>query len=416
MTYNFYDTSSLLLRAENLFDDSTENIIISSVTLTELENIKTSRNKSEEIKYKARLLTHLLEQNPDKYTCWIFNEQMLGEKFNGYGLTDDIKILASAFDYDNKCHPDETVFITNDLALKNIANLFFGSDSILSVQEEKDNYCGYKEIILNEEKMSEFYSNFFENKFNLLTNEYIILKDTAGQVVDTLRWTGEEYKTLRFGNFQSVHLGNIKPKKDDAYQAMAADSLLNNKITMLRGPAGSGKSLLSLSFLFSKLEQGKIDRIIVFCNTVATLNSARLGFYPGSKDEKLMDSQIGNMLASKLGGKIAVEQLIDEEKLALLPMSDLRGFDTSGMRAGIYITEAQNLDITLMKLALQRIGEDCICIIDGDDKSQVDDISYAGHNNGMKRVSKIFRGANFYGEITLNNIYRSQIAKLAENL
>ena len=176
---------------------------------------------------------------------------------------------------------------------------------------------------------------------------------------------------------------------------------------MLRGPAGSGKSLLSLSFLFSKLEQGKIDRIIVFCNTVATLNSARLGFYPGSKDEKLMDSQIGNMLASKLGGKIAVEQLIDEEKLSLLPMSDLRGFDTSGMHAGIYITEAQNLDITLMKLALQRIGEDCICIIDGDDKSQVDDINYAGHNNGMKRVSKIFRGADFYGEITLKQIYRS---------
>jgi len=33
-------------------------------------------------------------------------------------------------------------------------------------------------------------------------------------------------------------------------------------------------------------------------------------------------------------------------------MSDIRGFDTSGMKAGVYITEAQNLDINLIKLAL----------------------------------------------------------------
>jgi phosphate starvation-inducible protein PhoH len=36
------------------------------------------------------------------------------------------------------------------------------------------------------------------------------------------------------------------------------------------------------------------------------------------------------------------------------------------MNAGIYISEAQNLDIELMKLTLQRIGQDSICIIDGD--------------------------------------------------
>ena len=160
-------------------------------------------------------------------------------------------------------------------------------------------------------------------------------------------------------------------------------------------------TMLSLGYLMSKLEQGKIDKIIVFCNTVATINSARLGFYPGSRDEKLMDSQIGNLLSSKFGGKIEVERMIADEKLVLLPLSDIRGYDTTGMRAGIYISEAQNMDITLMKLALQRIGEDSICIIDGDAKSQVDDISYAGHNNGMRRVSKIFRGQPFYGEVEL---------------
>ena len=197
---------------------------------------------------------------------------------------------------------------------------------------------------------------------------------------------------------------------------MVADSFVNNQITMVKGPAGSGKTTLSLGYLMSLLERGKIDKIIIFCNTVATKNSAKLGFYPGTRDEKLLDSQIGNLLSSKIGSRLEVERLIQEEKLVLLPFSDLRGYDTSGMHAGIYISEAQNLDITLMKLALQRIGEDSICIIDGDDRTQVDDINFSGSNNGMKRASKVFRGEDVYGEVELKYIHRSKIALIAERL
>ena len=195
---------------------------------------------------------------------------------------------------------------------------------------------------------------------------------------------------------------------------LLADSLANNTITMVKGPAGSGKTYLSLGYLMHLLEGHNIDKIIVFCNTVATKDSAKLGYYPGSRDEKLLDSQIGNLLASKFGGKIEVERLIQEEKLILLPLSDIRGYDTSGMRAGVYISEAQNMSVSLMKLALQRIGEDSVCIIDGDEKTQVDSVEFAGNNNGMRRASKVFRGNDVYGEVTLKNIHRSRIAELAE--
>lgn len=194
------------------------------------------------------------------------------------------------------------------------------------------------------------------------------------------------------------------------------DSLINNQITLIKGPAGSGKTTISLAFLMSELERHRLDKVIIFCNPVATINSARLGFYPGDKNSKLLDSQIGNLLSSKFGGRVAIEQLIQEEKLVLLPFADLRGYDTSGMKAGIYISEAQNLDKTLMKLALQRIGEDSVCIIDGDPRTQVDMPQYAGNNNGMDRVSKVFRGTNIYGEVELKNVHRSQIAKIAENI
>ena len=306
-------------------------------------------------------------------------------------------------------------FITNDICCKQIAHLVLQCD-IESIAEDAYNYDGYKEVVMDDDEMAEFYSNPTTNIYELYINEYIIVKDKEGNIVDKLCWTGEGYRHLTYNSFKSDHFGTVRPMKDDVYQALAADSLENNKITLIKGPAGTGKTYLSLGFLLHKLERNKIDKIIVFCNTVATKNSAKLGFYPGTRDEKLLDSQIGNLLSSKLGGRIAVEQMIQKEELVLLPLSDIRGYDTSGMSAGIYISEAQNLDIELMKLTLQRIGEDSICIIDGDCNAQVDDIHFAGSSNGMKRASQVFRGSDIYGEITLKNIHRSRIARLAESM
>lgn len=423
--YNFYDTSSLIMRANNLFDDSEEKIVISSITLSELEHIKNATNKDADIKFAARRILSLLTQNPTKYEIHIFKEYMLEViRLLNLPIENDTKILACAIDYDKNVHPDDTTFITNDLALYHMANLYFGADSIYQIEEDDDDYFGYKEVFLNEKEKEYFYSNPYENIFNLNVNEYLLifddevknLKPDSRCPIDIRCWTGEEYRSLNYGTFSSNHFGDIKPMRGDAYQACAADSLMNNTITMVKGGGGTGKTILALGYLMSLLERDRISKIIVFCNTVATKNSVKLGFLPGTRDEKLLDSQIGNLLISKLGGRIEVERLIEAEKLLLLPMSDIRGYDTSGMNAGIYISEAQNLDIELMRLVLQRIGNDSICIIDGDEKTQVDDVSFAGACNGMKRASKVFRGENIYGEIRLQIVHRSKIAKIAEKM
>lgn len=417
MTYKFYDTCSLLLKADSLIDEK-DPIIISSITLSELENIKTSSHKDNELKYAARRLLNFLTDHPETYTVHIFTLDMLKPiEEKSLDITNDTKILATAIDYDTNIHPDETVFVTNDLALYNIANLFFGEDSIERVEEEQeDEYTGYKEITMTDEEMVDFYSNQNINNYNLQINEYIIVKNSSGEVVDSLCWTGNNYRHLTYKNLNSRMYGNVKPYSGDIYQPLLIDSLVNNQITMVKGPAGSGKTYLSMAYLLNQLEKGKIDKIIVFCNTVATKGSAKLGFYPGTRDEKLLDSQIGNLLISKFGGRVIVESMLQEEKLVLLPLADVRGYDTSGMNAGIYISEAQNMDIDLMKLTLQRIGEDSICIIDGDCKTQVDSVEFAGVNNGMRRASKVFRGNDIYGEVTLKTIHRSKIAEIAENL
>lgn len=280
MIYNFYDTCSLLMRAANLFDDVNEKIIISSITLQELENIKTSINKDAEIKYNARKLLRTLDENPNKYEVVIFKESMLEPiQQADLPINDDMRILACAI-WQNNHSPamDDLQFITNDLAFKQIANLFFGHGMISSISEENtEEYLGYKEIQLNDQELANLYSNITFNKYNLLENQYLIIRDQNNKIVDTLKWKNDEHHHLTYGNLNSRYFGEIKPMKGDIYQTCLIDSLINNQLTLVKGPAGSGKSCLALAYLFSQMERGKIDKIIVFCNTVATKNSARLG-------------------------------------------------------------------------------------------------------------------------------------------
>lgn len=409
----FYDTSSLLKKVDTLFETG-ERFAVSSITLDELENIKTSSNKDADIKYSARKLLREMDTHINDFDIVLFEDKMLKPAIKlNLSITNDIKILTCAINYAKK-NSVEIEFVTNDLILKVLARMFFKVTSV--DEDEQDDYTGYLDLRLSDDEMNELYSNPNTNVFNLKVNQYFIVRNEANEIVDRLVWTGETYRNLQFNNFNSKWFGEVKPLRGDVYQQLAFDSLANNKITMIKGPAGTGKTYIALGYLIHRLEKGKIDKIIIFCNTVATKNSAKLGFYPGTRDEKLLDSQIGNLLSSKLGGRIEVERMIAEEKIILLPLSDIRGYDTSGMCAGIYISEAQNLDISLMKLALQRIGEDSICIIDGDCKTQVDDINFAGSNNGMRRASKVFRDTDVYGEVELKNIHRSKIARIAENM
>lgn len=415
MIYKFYDTCSLLLRGQHLFDEENTKIVISSITLQELENIKNSRNKDENVKFSARNILNILNKNVDKYEIHIYQPKML-DKFIQFEESNDIKILATAFDYDYYVHPDETVFITNDLALKAIANLYFGEDSIQSViEEELDQYTGYKEIIVDNNQLSQLYENLNYNWFNLYINEYIIVKNQENKIIDRLCWTGETHRRLKFKDFTSQWFGTVRPIPGDTYQMFAADSLANNQVSMLCGKPGSGKTYLAFGYLFHLLEKHEIDRIIIFCNPVVAKDAARLGFYPGTRYEKLMGSQVGAVLSSKLGDEQAVERLVSEGKLILMPAGDARGYEVP-KNSGVYIMESQNLTCDLLRMLLQRVSEGCRVIVDGDYNEQVDMNVYAGSNNGMRKMSKAFRGQDIYGQVELKNIHRSKLAALADNI
>lgn len=116
-----YDTSSLLIKAEEIFNLD-DKIVITNITLKELESIKTSANKDQSIKYAARQLLRQLNENSDKYTCIIykpiFEDWLCAHDIE---LNNDSKILATAYDYLQHHQNEKCIFYTNDLALKVIA-------------------------------------------------------------------------------------------------------------------------------------------------------------------------------------------------------------------------------------------------------------------------------------------------------
>ena len=401
-----YDTNALIDLYDKIFN---EEFYVSRISLRELENIKNSKNKDEETKYRARKLSKMFQEQSYMYhtVCTEFdNDPHLGN--------DDKIIKAVKFLQDEGI---DVVFMTNDACCYNLAKAEGLKVRSTGAESDDESYLGFRELNLTEEELSEFYSckDAYMCKINpeILQNEYFFIK-TKDEVVDIYRRVGNEAKRVLYPVFSSEFFGDVKSK--DIYQRIAMDSMMNNQITIVRGPAGSGKSWLCMSYLFSLLEKGKIDKIIIFCNTVAVKNAAKLGFYPGDKNEKLLDSQVGNFLSSKLGSRIMVEKMIQEEKLVLVPVADARGYDTTDMNAGVYIQEAQNLDRELMKLLLQRLGEDTICLIDGDDTAQVDLDAYAGMNNGIKRAVEVFKGQDFFGTVQLQKVRRSRIAEVADGL
>lgn len=404
----FYDTN-ILLHVEDL-DDIEGKVYLASTTILELESIKTSRNKDDEIKFKSRRALRHIMDNEDKYEIVIIrdkNREIL-QQFH-LDETNDNLIISVAY---LESLSSEVEFITNDVLAYQIAkNIFELKCERLDIKD-KDDYKGFVTKQLMDDELGYFYQNLKRNTYGLLENQYLIIKDSEGRVIDSYKWNGEELKRTDVQTISSTHLGNVKPL--DRYQMCVVDSLQSNQITMVKGKAGSGKSYIAMAYLFNQLEKGRIDRIIMFVNPTKVRGSVELGYYTGDKNDKLMQGSIGSFLSSKIGDMAEVEDLMFQNKIILLPMSDIRGYQVP-TNSAVYIMEAQNTSIDLMRLCLQRISEDSIVIIDGDYNSQVDDYSYQA-NNGMKRMSEVFRGESLYGEVELQKIFRSKIADISDRM
>ena len=396
----FVDTN-ILLNPKFNFNDY-EKIYVSIITVQELDNLK----RNERLGYQARTAIKNIEKANNV-------EIRLHSSFGGINFLEnnnDNTILSSACDvyaYDKDC-----VFLTDEYALKVKADalelpckMFEFDDRDIEV------YKGYKEVTLDEYELSLHYQCPV-NKWNLLDNEYLIIKDADGNVVDKQRWTDEKgFIPISHKTLKSVYFEDVKPR--DTYQMLAIDSLNNSDFTLLFGVSGSAKTLLSLAWIMQNIQSGKIGKAVIVFNGVPLKNNKEQGFYPGSRNEKILQGTLGGILTSKFGDITVVEGLINQGKILLIPSSEIRGIEVSSNDV-IYVTEAQNTDVYTMKTIIQRAKRKLI--VEGDLLEQQDLRNNNHRDNGMLRAIEVFKGSKYFSCVKLKNRYRHPMGDLADKM
>ena len=402
MARRLFDTNAILADCTDI-----SNVLISSKTLEELENIKTSSHKDNDIKYKARVAVRAIrEQKPEIVVVQKSDYDKIEEL--GLEITNDNLIIASAWRYSQENH---IVFLTNDTLCSLIANTYFGLDVEELRLKNDDVYKGYRVVQPTDEELSQVYSkDNCENIFGCLVNEYVIINDSDGNFCDVVKWTGEKYATLNTKPFKSRAFSNVKPL--DEIQRCAFDSIVTNDITVLYGRSGSGKTTIPLSYIMSNVESQKYKKCVIIYDFETLKGAKTLGFTPGTLNEKIItQGAIGNILSSKFGDMSEVERLMASGMIEIIPTANIRGYEISSDEI-CFVTEGQNLDTYTLKTIIQRCKAGAKIIIEGDIIEQHDN----NREVGLLKMIEVFKGYKSFGCVKLKNNYRSEIGELADRL
>ncbi|MBR0474740.1 MAG: PhoH family protein [Erysipelotrichaceae bacterium] len=139
-------------------------------------------------------------------------------------------------------------------------------------------------------------------------------------------------------------------------------------ITIVTGPAGTGKTFLAVVYASNLLKQGLIRKIIVTRPVVEAGES--LGFLPGDLKEKV-DPYLIPIYDSfaEIFGQANVEKMMEKGVIEVAPLAYMRGRTLND--AVVILDEAQNTTGMQIKMFMTRLGFNSKMIITGD-VTQVD--------------------------------------------
>jgi phosphate starvation-inducible protein PhoH and related proteins len=150
-------------------------------------------------------------------------------------------------------------------------------------------------------------------------------------------------------------------------QKEAKSLILENPVTVIRGMAGSGKTLLACQIALDLLFNREAEKIIITRPTVAKED---IGFLPGDLKEK-MDPWLAPIYSNlyMLYDKEKIDKLVENNVIEILPFPFMRG--RTFLNSCVIVDEAQNVTNNQMEMVLGRLGVASKIMICGD-ISQID--------------------------------------------
>lgn len=188
-------------------------------------------------------------------------------------------------------------------------------------------------------------------------------------------------------------------------QKEAKQIIFDNKITVLRGQAGSGKSLIAAQVALDLLFRRSVEKIIL--TRPAVTSGEDIGFLPGTKDEKLAPYTAAiydNMY--RLYDKAKIDKCIEDGKIEVIPLAFMRGRNLSN--CCVVVDEGQNVTHRQMELMLGRLCHGSKMIVCGD-VAQIDlkDKKISGFNF----ICTNFKEVPGFATVTLKTNHRDPIVE-----
>lgn len=447
------DTNILLASPTSIHGFENNDIIICQTTLQELDSKK---NSPGELGFNARFVIRQLDELRQKA---VNKDLMQGVTLESNGtlkiVADNISLLPPFIDAnrpDNRIigtalylkdinkqdkEKRKVILVTNDISMRINA----ASCGMIEVEDYKNEqvydseiveYTGKYIVKVTDDFAKEVRDNndYFkvdlpEGK-TLKENEFIILKSKNYEVIcianDGLIKSIPEGKTRAY---------KVVPK--NVAQAAALYALQapveDIPLVILKGPAGTSKTFLSLAAGLEKTLDSEKNRIytqmlITRANVMADTD---FGYLPGDLDDKMgpliapfMDN-LRNLITNYEKDEdpeqvqLQIDDWFDTKVIDLCPMAYMRG--RSICNSYLIVDEAQNCSRSQIRDIITRAGDGTKVILCGD-PNQVDSPKLDKYNNGLVYAAKMFENSSLCAQITFESeeCVRSELAKAASDL
>ena len=245
-------------------------------------------------------------------------------------------------------------------------------------------------ILGNEEQMCAFEENIEALRKHVL--KFNSLKEE--DIIDIVKGTRSKDEIPEGVIVYSMSGRPIKPRTEN--QKKLVEAFDNNDMIFAVGPAGTGKTYLSIALAVKALKEKTIKKIVL--SRPAVEAGEKLGFLPGDMKDKIdpylqpLYDALEDMLP-----QAKLQEMMEKHVIQIAPLAFMRGRTLSD--AIVILDEAQNTTCAQIRMFLTRMGWNTKMIITGD-MTQID--LPREQKSGLKEALNILSGIEGIEIVELN--------------
>ena len=235
-------------------------------------------------------------------------------------------------------------------------------------------------VLGDEERMADFEENIEKLRKHVLKYNSINEED----IIDIIKGRKTKDDTAKDVVVYNISGRPIKSRSEN--QQKLIDAYENNDMVFAIGPAGTGKTYLSIALAVKALKDKTAKKIIL--SRPAVEAGEKLGFLPGDMKEKIdpylqpLYDALEDMIPA-----VKLQDMIEKHVIQIAPLAFMRGRTLSD--AVVILDEAQNTTTAQIRMFLTRMGWNTKMIITGD-LTQVD--LPRGTMSGLREAVGILKG------------------------